>query len=436
MKLNYKRTFFVGLAFMSIAAFWQMYDNIIPLMLKNTFGLGETVTGVIMALDNVLALFLLPLLGSLSDKVDTPIGRRTPFVIGGTAVAVLSLIFIPIADKGQSIFLFIALLGVVLIAMGTYRSPAVALMPDLTPKPLRSKANAVINLMGAVGAVYTLIMVKLLVKGDTPDYQPLFLSVAGVMVLAVVVLVVTINEKKLSAEIIAMEPEENIKESDKVDDTYSSGDSHIEKTDRMPKEVRRSLIFILASIFLWFTAYNAVTTAFSRYVVEVWKLEAGGFTDALLVATVAAILSYLPIGQIASKIGRKKTIIGGIILMTFSFFAGSLFTEYSPLINVVFAFTGIGWAAISVNSLPMVLEICKLSDTGKYTGIYYTTSMSAQILTPIISGVLLENVSYRTLFPYAVVFSFASLCTMLMVKHGDSKPVKKAYVIENFDTVD
>ena len=436
MKLNYKRTFFVGLAFMSIAAFWQMYDNIIPLMLKNTFGLGETVTGVIMALDNVLALFLLPLLGSLSDKVDTPIGRRTPFVIGGTAVAVLSLIFIPIADKGQSIFLFIALLGVVLIAMGTYRSPAVALMPDLTPKPLRSKANAVINLMGAVGAVYTLIMVKLLVKGDTPDYQPLFLSVAGVMVLAVVVLVVTINEKKLSAEIIAMEPEENIKESDKVDDTYSSGDSHIEKTDRMPKEVRRSLIFILASIFLWFTAYNAVTTAFSRYVVEVWKLEAGGFTDALLVATVAAILSYLPIGQIASKIGRKKTIIGGIILMIFSFFAGSLFTEYSPLINVVFAFTGIGWAAISVNSLPMVLEICKLSDTGKYTGIYYTTSMSAQILTPIISGVLLENVSYRTLFPYAVVFSFASLCTMLMVKHGDSKPVKKAYVIENFDTVD
>jgi len=393
-----------------------------------------------MALDNVLALFLLPLLGSLSDKVNTPIGKRTPFIIGGTAVAVLSLIFIPIADKGQNLFLFIALLGVVLIAMGTYRSPAVALMPDLTPKPLRSKANAVINLMGAVGAVYTLLMVKVLVKGDTPDYQPLFLTVAGLMVLAVVVLVVTINEKKLSSEIIAMEAEVDIIEADKVDDTYNKDDKHVDKkvdkNDRMPKEVRRSLFFILASIFLWFTAYNAVTTAFSRYVVEVWKLEAGGFTDALLVATVAAILSYLPIGQIASKIGRKKTIIGGIILMTASYFAGSFFTEYSPLINVVFAFTGIGWAAISVNSLPMVLEMCKLSDTGKYTGIYYTTSMSAQILTPIISGALLENVSYRTLFPYAVIFSFASLCTMLMVKHGDSKPVKKANAIENFDTVD
>lgn len=434
MKLNYKRTFFVGLAFMSIAAFWQMYDNIIPLMLKNTFGLDETVTGVVMALDNVLALFLLPLLGSLSDKVDTPIGKRTPFIIGGTAIAVLSLMFIPAADKGKNLFLFIALLGVVLIAMGTYRSPAVALMPDLTPKPLRSKANAVINLMGAVGAVYTLIMVKLLVKGDTPNYQPLFLSVAGLMVLAVVVLVVTINEKKLSAEIIALE--EDVIEADKVDDTYKKDDKQVDKNDKMPKEVRRSLYFILASIFLWFTAYNAVTTAFSRYVVEVWKLEVGGFADALLVATVAAILSYLPIGQIASKIGRKKTIIGGIILMTASYFAGSLIIVYSPLINVVFAFTGIGWAAISVNSLPMVLEICKLSDTGKYTGIYYTTSMSAQILTPIISGVLLEKISYATLFPYAVIFSFASLCTMLMVKHGDSKPIKKANAIENFDIVD
>lgn len=436
MKLSYKRTFFVGLAFLSIAAFWQMYDNIIPLMLKNTFGLGETLTGVIMALDNVLALFLLPLLGTLSDKVDTPIGKRTPFIIGGTAVAVISLMFIPVAAKGQNLLLFIALLGVVLIAMGIYRSPAVALMPDLTPRPLRSKANAVINLMGAVGAVYTLIMVKLLVKGEAPNYQPLFISVAGLMVLAVVVLIVTINEKKLSEEIIAMEAKESTFEADKIDNTYNKDDKLVDKNDRMPKEVRRSLYFILASIFLWFTAYNAVTTAFSRYVVEVWGLEPGGFTDALLVATVAAIISYIPIGQIASKIGRKKTIIGGIILMTASYLAGSFFTVYSPLINVVFAFTGIGWAAISVNSLPMVLEICKLSDTGKYTGIYYTTSMSAQILTPIISGALLENVSYSTLFPYAVVFSFASLCTMLMVKHGDSKPVKKFNAIENFDTVD
>lgn len=437
MKLNYKRTFFVGLAFLSICAFWQMYDNVIPLMLKNTFGLGETVTGVIMALDNVLALFLLPALGALSDRVDTPIGKRTPFIIGGTAVAVIAVLFIPIADHQQNLILFIIFLGVVLFAMGTYRSPAVALMPDLTPKPLRSKANAVINLMGAVGGVYTLIMIKLLVRvrGEKTDYTLVFLSVAALMIVSVLVLVITVKEKKIAEEIKAAEALEELHMENAIEEDIPK-ELDPESNEKMPKEVRRSLLFILASIFLWFTAYNAVTTAFSRYVEVVWKLKPGGFTNALLVATVAAIFSYIPIGQIASKIGRKKTIIAGIILMTGSYLCGTLFVEYSPLINVVFAFTGMGWAAISVNSLPMVVEMCKNSDIGKYTGIYYTTSMSAQIITPILSGILLENVSYRTLFPYAVLFSFASLCTMLFVKHGDSKPIKKASALENFDTED
>lgn len=425
MKLNYKRTFFIGLAFLSICAFWQMYDNIIPLMLKNTFGLGETVTGVIMALDNVLALFLLPMLGALSDRVDTPIGKRTPFIIGGTAVAVIAVIFIPIANRSHNLFLFILFLGIVLFAMGTYRSPAVALMPDLTPKPLRSKANAVINLMGAIGGVYTLLMIKLLVRGESATYLPVFLAVAALMVIAVVLLVITIKEKKLSKEMKAEDEESSIAREAK----------QIIK-EKMPSDVRRSLLFLLASIFLWFTAYNAVTTAFSRYVEVVWKLKPGGFTDALLVATVAAIVSYIPIGQIASKYGRKKTILAGILLMTGSYLCGTLFVSYSFLINIVFAFTGIGWAAINVNSLPMVVEMCKNSDIGKYTGIYYTTSMSAQIITPIISGILLENVSYRTLFPYAAVFSIASLCTMLLVKHGDSRPVKKGSALENFDVED
>ena len=437
MKLNYKRTFFVGLAFLSICAFWQMYDNVIPLMLKNTFGLGETVIGVIMALDNVLALFLLPLLGALSDKVDTPFGKRTPFIIGGTAVAVIAVLFIPMANQRQNLLLFILLLFVVLVAMGIYRSPAVALMPDLTPKTLRSKANAVINLMGAIGGVYTLIMVKMLVHRENADYFPVFLAVAALMVVSVIVLVTTIKEKKLSEEIKAAEAiGEAAVTNRKEQDLPGEGESKQAAKDKIPKEVRKSLLLLLASIFLWFMAYNAVTTAFSRYVEVVWKLKPGGFTDALLVATVAAIVSYIPIGQIASRFGRKKTIIGGILLMTVSYLCGTLFAEYSFLINIVFAFTGMGWAAINVNSLPMVVEMCKNTDIGKYTGIYYTTSMSAQIITPIVSGALLENISYRTLFPYAAVFSIASLCTMLFVKHGDSKPVKRANALENFDTVD
>ena len=197
-KLNYKRTFFIGLAFLSISAFWQMYDNIIPLMLQNTFGLGETVTGVLMAMDNVLALVLLPVFGALSDRVDTQLGKRTPFILGGTVLAVIFMMLLPLADKKQSLVLFVAALFATLLAMGLYRSPAVALMPDLTPNHLRSRANAVINLMGAVGGVYALIMIKLLVgAGDRPDYAPLFVSIVALMAIAVGVLMITIRERKL-----------------------------------------------------------------------------------------------------------------------------------------------------------------------------------------------------------------------------------------------
>ncbi len=423
MKLNYRRTFFIGLAFLSISAFWQLYDNIIPLILQNTFGIGETLTGTIMALDNVLALFLLPLFGTLSDKVDTKLGKRTPFIVTGTAIAVIFMMLIPIANQSRNFILFFISLGVVLLAMSLYRSPAVALMPDLTPKSLRSKANSVINLMGAVGAIFTLAMISMLIpKVDHPNYTSVFMAVAALMVFSVVILVITIKEKKLSAEI-----------SKESYDIMEEKSENLNQNLPLPKDVKRSLYFILASIFLWFTAYNAVTTAFSRYAVKVWNLQGGSFANALMVATGAAILSYIPIGFVSTAIGRKKTIIIGIIMMSISYFFGFLFKEYTSMINVVFAFTGIGWAAINVNSYPMVVEMSKGSDVGKYTGIYYTFSMSAQIFTPILSGFLLENISYRTLFPYALTFSLLSLCTMLMVKHGDSKPPKKASALENFD---
>lgn len=422
MKLNYKRTFFIGLAFMSISAFWQLYDNIIPLMLQNTFNIGETLTGGIMAIDNVLALFLLPIFGSFSDKVDTRLGKRTPFIIGGTTGAVIFMVLIAYANKTANLWLFILSLGLTLVFMGTYRSPAVALMPDLTPKPLRSKANAVINLMGAVGAIITLLLISLIVpERINPDYTNLFIVVAAIMVVSVILLIVTVREKKLSKT---------------LEIEHESSREELEEEAKMPKDVKRSLYFLLASIFLWFTAYNAVTTAFSRYATNVWNMVGGSFANALLVATGAAIVSYIPIGFISTKFGRKKTIIAGIIIITSTYFAGFLFKEYSPIINVVFAFTGIGWASINVNSYPMVVEISGNTNVGKYTGLYYTFSMAAQIFTPVFSGFLLENVSYRTLFPYAFTFSVLSLVTMLFVKHGDSKPVQKESIIDNFDVED
>ena len=424
MKLNYKRTFFVGMAFLSISAFWQMYDNNIPLILQNTFHLNETIIGAIMAMDNVLAVFLLPLIGTLSDKVDTKMGKRTPFIVGGTFAAAVCMMLLPLADHYKMLGLFIVALALTLIAMAMYRSPAVALMPDLTPKPLRSSANAVINLMGAVGAIYALILIRLLVKKEEhPSYLPVFLGVVGIMVLAVIILVATINEKKIAAKIAEEYPEEAKEEKEKEE-------------HGLPAPVKRSLVLILVSIFLWFTAYNAVTTAFSRYAVTVWGMEGGGFASCLMVAMVAAIISYIPIGIISSKIGRKKSILIGLVMMFISYTSVFFYPTYNVTANIFFAIIGIGWAAISVNSLPMVVEMSKGSDIGKYTGLYYTFSMTAQIFTPIVSGALLQYVSYSTLFPYAMFFTACAFVTMTMVKHGDSKPMKKENVLENFDVED
>lgn len=423
MKLNYKRTTLIGLAFLSISAFWQMYDNVIPLILKNTFHLGETYTGVIMAADNILALVLLPVFGSLSDKISTPIGKRMPFILTGTGLAFVFLILLNYSNQSRNLFLFVGTLLFLLISMGLYRSPAVALMPDLTPKPLRSKGNAIINLMGAVGGVYTLIMIKVMVgTGETPDYLPLFLSIGILMLLSVAVLFLTIKENKLRA---GMPAENDEKEND-----------ILQSTAELPKDVKRSLIFILLSVSLWFISYNAVTTAFSRYATHVWGLENGGYANCLMVATVAAIISYIPIGSISSKIGRKKTIMMGITLLAFCFFCASFMNAYHWIMNLFFAIIGFAWAAIGVNSFPMVVEMSAAGDVGKYTGLYYTFSMAAQVITPILSGFLLEHISYRTLFPYAVIFAVLAFITMSQVRHGDSKPIPKKSALENFDVDD
>ena len=430
LKLNNKRTILVGLAFLSICAFWQMYDNLVPLILKGTFHMDESLTGAIMAADNILALFLLPLFGGLSDKREPGrLGRRTPFILAGTAGAVILMNLLPILDNSYferassfKLVSFVIVLGLLLIAMGTYRSPAVALMPDVTPKPLRSKGNAIINLMGAVGGVlYLGISVILYPASKTRglvhvDYQPLFIIVSAIMVLAVVVLLVTIREPQLAEENRALEkkhPEWNLAEDD------GSG------SEVLPTPVKKSLIFLLASIALWYVGYNGVTTWFSTYVDQVMGEGIGGTNTCLMVATVGAIVSYIPIGVVASKFGRKRTIQAGVILLASCFLAGYLMTAHSssitPLMYVAFALVGLAWAAINVNSLPMVVEMCKGSDVGKFTGYYYTASMAAQVITPVLAGTLMKEISYQILFPYAAFFVAMSFVTMLFVYHGDSK---------------
>lgn len=426
MKLNYKRTILIGFAFMSISSFWQMYDSIIPLILKNSFGIGETLTGAIMAADNVLALFLLPIFGSLSDKVNTPIGKRMPFILVGTTLACILLFLLPTADNNRNLPLFVISLLLVLLAMGLYRSPAVALMPDLTPKPLRSRGNAIINLMGTLGGIYSLVMIKTLVgSGTTPNYMPLFMAVAIFMVVCVAVLFFTIKENKLRKNMI-------YEDETRTEEPKGTAGSK----EKLPKEVQRSLIFMLSSIALWFIGYNAVTTAFSRYATEVWGLQNGGYADCLMVATVTAVIGYIPIAKISAKLGRKKTILIGIILLIICYGSASLYSAYHISMTFFFGLIGFAWASITVNSLPMVVEMCSAADVGKYTGYYYTFSMSAQVITPILSGFLMENISYRILFPYAVIFTALAFLTMTQVKHGDAKPVQKKSMLENFDIDD
>ena len=433
MKLNYKRTFFIGLAFMSICAFWQLYDYVVPYMLQYTFGLAESVTGLVMAADNVLAIFLLPLFGTLSDRTNTRLGKRTPFILAGTLAAAALMFVVPAADWSKNFLLFAVSLALLLIAMSTYRSPAVALMPDLTPKPLRSAGNAVINLMGALGGIFTYLIIMFLLPSvdvttgeKAASYHTVFGIIAGFMVAAAVILVLTVREKKIAEEIARDEKPDTEKTAD-VPETVSRA---------LPKDVRRSLIFILCSVALWYIAYNAVSSVYSRYVLEVWGIDEGTGASMMLVATLVATVSYIPIGAVSSRFGRKKVILFGVAIMTAAYFCGFILTEYSPVIYAVMGVIGIGWAAINVNSYPMVVEMSSGADVGRYTGIYYTFSMAAQIVTPVLSGILIQLMGYRVLFPYAVLFSGAALFTMWQVRHGDSRPTAKKSVLENFDTDD
>ena len=433
LKLNNKRTILVGLAFLSISAFWQMYDSVMTLILTGTFQLNETVSGAIMAADNVLALFLLPLFGAISDRTETRIGRRMPFILGGTAAAVVLMNLLPLLDNRYAaapspvtLAGFVAVLALLLVAMGTYRSPAVALMPDVTPKPLRSKGNAIINLMGAVGGILYLAVAAVMYPTSRTegavhvDYQPLFLVVSLIMAAAVVVLFLTVREPKLAEEnrrLEAAHPEWDLAEDD--------GSGH----ETLPTPVKRSLGFLLVSISLWFIAYNGVTTWFTRYVAEVMGEGLGGASTCLLVATAGAIASYIPVGAAASRFGRKKTILFGVALLAACFLLGfvltTVYSSIQPIMYLVFALVGLAWAAINVNSLPMVVEMCRGSDIGKFTGYYYTFSMAAQVVTPIAAGALISAVGYRVLFPYAACFAALAFVTMCFVRHGDVKAAGK-----------
>ncbi len=515
MKLNTKRTLFVGFAFFLICAFWQAYDALIPKILTDKFGMNQVWSGFLMALDNILAIFLLPLFGSLSDRCGNRLGRRTPFILIGTIVAALCFMGLSFVDNLQlaqlseiaavtetessaerdaalrnlynaycnmdhisgatqeadsvdahsianiysdadtfvasvnsvvgentsawvikarqayawqktiespgTLACFIVILLAVLLSMSTFRSPAVALMPDVTPKPLRSKANAIINLMGSAGGILVLVLGIVFGTGKVENalmsYHAFFFAIAGIMLFSLGIFILTVREIPWAAE------------ASKINDTLDS-QAPKKKTaaqGRLSDGEKKSLFFILTSVVLWYMGYNAVTSKYSVYAGEVLGLD---YNLTMIIAQAAAILSYIPVGIVSQKLGRKKTILAGIVFLGIAFGAASFLREGSNiwLMNALFALAGIGWATINVNSYPMVVEMAKSGDVGKYTGFYYTASMAAQIATPILSGAFLTCVGMTTLFPYAAIFVCLAFVTMLCVHHGDAPaalPYKK-----------
>lgn len=454
MKLNYKRVLLVGMAFFLISAFWQAYDAITPLILTNHFGLPQSVSGAVMSIDNVLAVFLLPIFGAISDKKNTRFGRRTPFIFFGTIAAVISFIGLTFVDNYQLARLvakgvpsmenaskaalqltlenpwpligFIATLLVVLISMATFRSPAVALMPDVTVKPLRSKANAIINLTGTAGGIIVLVlgMVFATSKNLYMQYTGYVAAVCGVMLLGFVLFLLTVKEKKWAAEMEADTIKYGLDTPEEAVTTTKSG---------LTKGELTSLLLILASVALWYIGYNSITSKYSVYATNILGFD---YNFTLIVAQAAAVITYIPVGMIASKIGRRKTILAGVLILATAFAIGIFITPKTPEIIMypVFSLAGIGWATINVNSFPMVVELAKKGDTGKYTGYYYTASMAAQIVAPILSGLLYDALGMKyTFFTFGAIFVLFSFITMFFVKHGDSKPIQSKSKLEQLD---
>lgn len=413
--LDMRRTLLVTLPFAGALAFWQAYNGIIPLILRDTFHLGDTLAGAVMALDNVCALFLLPFFGSISDRCHSRLGRRTPFILVGSLLAALLIPLLAVADQMRSLPFFFTVLCLVLVVLSSYRSPCVALMPDVTPRPIRAKADAFNSLMAAASGVVILISISLAVPDvEHPNYMPVFLIISAIIILCTVLFAVFFREKKavekMHTESLAM----GISEAD-MDASDEGGKE--KETDAV---VRRSLLGILLCVFFYFMASNAVTSAFSKYASQVWGAGGGSFANFQLIATMVTLISYMPMANISCRIGRKLTTYIGIGLMCFGGFCIFMTPGYSPLIYVFVSISGVGMGTVATTIYPMIMEVASEKTTGRYTGYYYTASMSAQIITPILSGAVMEFIGYRYLYLYAIVCALLAALPLVMVQKGNT----------------
>ena len=444
LKLNVRRTSMIGFAFFGILLLWQVYDSWCPTFLTDIFARHiyemssaelkasdparilnvQWIVGIIMACDNLAALILLPIFGNLSDKTDTPIGKRMPYILVGTFVSAVAFPFIPLFFHHNNMVGMVITMAIVLIFMMMYRNPAVALMPDITPKPLRAKANGIINIMGYFGGAFATVLGLKYVLSSYIN-APLaerniwviempFIIASVLMVISALVLFRTIRENELA---------EKLKDEMDMGEQLAAVATPIDDDKPMSRENKAMLLAILGAEFLWFMSDNALGTYIGNYVIYYLKSVSSATMILTILGGLASVLGFAIAGGIAEKIGRKWTISTGLMitfvgLIVMCFVrptnlvkAGSAHGEFTfpVLLYAVWVLKGFGMALVHNCSFPMVVELCSSKKIGKFTGYYYTASMSAQTITPVLLGLVLNaTLAWRALPIYAAILTALS----------------------------
>jgi len=404
MKLDYKKTMLVGLGFFTVSLVWTIYNVAVPLYLKE-FALSGAVIGFIMALDNIFAVVFQPIFGTLSDRTNTRYGRRMPYLLVGIPLAAISFFIIPFTR--QSLPLLMIAVIFLNFFMSVYRSPAVALMPDLTPRALRSKANGIINFMGGLGTAIAYLVSWLLFKMG--EFYP-YVTVAGAMIITIIVMYNFIKEPETPVD-------------DAPEEQKQKGEHDKGKT--------LSLVFLLLAIFFWFTGFNAIETFFSTYGEAVLGVDKSVSSQLLLSVSVLFLIFAMPAGIVSRRFGRKNTILTGLCLFIFTC-VSLIFIKKVAIMYFLLGLGGISWALININSYPMVVEMTSSGGVGKYTGYYYLFSMLAAIISPILYGFLADMLGDGFLFIYAAVALVIALFFMMLVKHGEA-PMEEKKGFENLE---
>ena len=461
-KLNYKRTMIIGFAFFGILLLWQVYDTWCPPFLTELFKSAlhaeksedvQYIVGVVMAMDNLAALLIMPLFGRLSDKTHTKIGKRMPYILVGTMVCAIAFPFIPVFFHFNNIVGTIIMMGIVLIFAMMYRNPAVSLMPDMTPKPLRSRANGIINIMGYLGGAFATVVGIIFVlshylgvKYDGPQVGQLwviempFVIASLLMVISAAVLFFLIKENKIADE---------VKDEMARGELAAASAEKLSDDDNAPlsRANKIMLFLILGAEFFWFMADNGVSTFLSNYII--YNVGASTVSTAILtiVGGVGSVVGFIFGGIIASKIGRKWTLLSGLFLTILAYALWIVFTYALGLdggfaisglpiwLYILWLFKGFGMSLVHVNSYPMVVELCTGKKIGQFTGYYYAASMSAQTVTPMAFGALLLAPAFDwNLLPiYAGICIAVSIVVFLFVKNVKTKKTDLKFGIEALD---